>query len=218
MLIREHISKDFTPPKIGQTVGYAHDMVEKFGLNNIPVVDGKYISGSVSRETLEEYEPDTKLSELSEYFDYCLINEKSSLLDAVQEFNKLTANVLAVVNQENQFVGFLLLEDVIAGLSSMPLFSESGSVLIVETPLKKLSFSEISNITESNNAKLIGLFVIEYNDDNVRVAVKTITDNLTSVGETFERFDYKVIYKSFNDEKEELMKERFNQLMKYLDI
>lgn len=218
MLVKDYISKDFPPAKFDQTVGHAIDLVKKFNLTHIPIFKGIEFEGNLLKETLEENEPKKHLSELKEFFEVFFVDEKASLLDAVQIYHNNMANVLVVLNQHHQFVGLLMLDDVISGLASMPLITEPGSIMIIEIPQKKLSFSEISNIIESNNAKVIGMFVMAYYEENVRVAVKIVTENLTSVGETFERFDYKVVYKSFNDEKEELMKDRFAQLMKYLDI
>lgn len=218
MLVKDYISKDFTPVKISQTVGEALDLVVKFNLTHMPVLEGPEFSGNLSREILEEHRRETGLSELKEFFELFFVDEKASLLDSVQIYHNNMANVLAVLNRAHHYTGLLMLDDVISGFSSMPLITEPGSIMIVETPHKKLSFSEISNIVESNNSKIIGMFVTAYHDDNVRVVLKLVSENLTSVGETFERFDYKVVYKFFNDEKEELMKERFDQLMKYLSI
>lgn len=218
MLVKDYISKDFAPAKIGQTAGHALELVDKFNLTHIPVLEGLEFAGNLSKEILEENDASTRLSELKDFFENFFIDEKASLLDAVQIYHIHTSNVLPILNQTHHYVGMLMLDDVISGLSSMPLIIEPGSIMIVEIPQKKLSFSEISNIVESNNAKIIGMFVTAYQDENVRVALKLVSENLTSVGETFERFDYKVVYKFFNDEKEELMKERFEQLMKYLNI
>lgn len=218
MLVKDYISKDFAPAKISQTAGHALKLVDKFNLTHIPVLEDLEFAGNLSKEILEENEASTVLSKLKDFFENFFIDEKASLLDAVQIYHNHTSNVLPILNQTHHYVGMLMLDDVISGLSSMPLIIEPGSIMIVEIPQKKLSFSEISNIVESNNAKIIGMFVTAYQDENVRVALKLVSENLTSVGETFERFDYKVVYKFFNDEKEELMKERFEQLMKYLNI
>lgn len=218
MMIAEYISKDFAPLKPSDTVARAMELVDKFNLTHIVVLKGSESEGNLSKETLEEYEPDTLLSDLKEFYEVFFVEEKASLLDAIQIFDQHTANVLVVLNAQQQFVGLLMLDDVISGLSAMPLINEPGSVMIVEIPQNKLSFSEISKIVESNNAKITGMFVVAYLEDSVHVAVKLASGNLTSVGETFDRFDYKVVYKFFRDEKEELMKERFEQLMKYLDL
>jgi|SRR5690606_12126959 len=218
MLVNDYISKDFIPPKLNQTVAHGIELVNKFSLSHIPVFEGLNFIGNISREDLEETDPDLKLAEIKDFTDSFYITENSSLLDAVQKFHNFDTNILPVINEEKQYQGLLMMDDVISGLSTMPFILEPGAILVIEVSQKQFSISEIAKIAESNNARIIGLFVTGYFDDKVQIALKLISENLASVGETFERFGYTVVFKFFNDEKEDLYKDRFEQLMKYLDI
>lgn len=218
MIVTDYISKDFIPPKLNQTVGHGLELMREFGLTHVPVFEGLGFVGMISRETLEESEVEIKLSELKDFAEFFYMTETGSLLDAVQNFHNHTANVLVVLNTELQYLGLLMMEDVISGLSTLPFIFEPGAIMIVEVSQKQFSISEIAKIAESNNARIIGLFITGYQEDKIQIAIKLISDNLVSVSETFERFNYSVLYKFFNDEKEDLMKDRFDMLMKYLDI
>ena len=218
MLVNDYISKDFIPPKLNQTVAHGLELVNKFGLSHIPVFEGLNFIGNISRENLEETASDLKLVEIKDFTEFFYITENSSLLDAVQKFHNFDTNILPVINEEKQYQGLLMMDDVISGLSTMPFILEPGAILVIEVSQKQFSISEIAKIAESNNARIIGLFVTAYFDDKVQIALKLISENLASVGETFERFGYTVVFKFFNDEKEDLYKDRFEQLMKYLDI
>jgi hypothetical protein len=48
--------------------------------------------------------------------------------------------------------------------------------------------------------------------------LKISSENLSSIDETFERYGYKVVEKYYNDEKEELLKDRFVFFQKYLEF
>jgi|SRR5690606_3066414 len=218
MLVIDYISKDFIPPKLNQTVKHGGKLINAYNLTHIPVFEGLNFVGFLSKETIEENEEEEKLAELNDFLEYFYVTENSSLLDAIQNFHQNNSNVLVVLNAEKQFVGMLMLEDVISAISTMPFISEPGAIMVVEVSLRQFSISEVSKIAESNNARIIGLFVTAYQDDKVQIALKLIAENLASVGETFERFNYRVVYKFFNDEKEDLMRDRFDMLMKFLDI
>ena len=140
------------------------------------------------------------------------------MLEEIQQFNNQSTNILVVLDSQNHYSGMLLMDDIISGLSSMPFISEPGSIIIVEIPQKQFSVSEVAKIAESNNARIIGLFVTGYKEDKIQITLKLIADSLASVSETFERFNYTVLHKFFEDEKEDLMKDRFDMLMKYLDV
>jgi len=219
MLVNDYISKDFIPPKLNQSISHGLDLIQQFGLTHIPVFEGLNFIGNISRENLEENNSELKLTEIKDFTEFFYITENSSLLDAVQKFHNFDTNILPVINEEKQYQGLLMMDDVISGLSAMPFILEPGAILVIEVSQKQFSISEIAKIAESNNARIIGLFVTEYSDgDKVRIALKLISENLASVGETFERFGYTVVFKFFNDEKEDLYKDRFEQLMKYLGV
>lgn len=218
MIVTDYISKDFIPAKLNQKVEHGLELIKEFSLTHIPVFEGLNFVGMISRESLEETDLEDKLSELRDFSEFFYISENASLLDAVQNFHNHTTNILVVLNSELQYVGLLMMDDVISGLSTLPFISEPGAIMIVEVSQKQFSISEIAKIAESNNARIIGLFITGYHEDKIQIAIKIISDNLASVSETFERFNYSVLFKFFNDEKEDLMKDRFDMLMKYLDI
>lgn len=218
MIVTDYISKDFIPAKLNQKVGHGLELIKEFGLTHIPVFEGLSFVGMISKETLEESDAEENLSGLREFNELFYMTENGSLLDAVQNFHHHTSNILVVLNAEQQYEGMLMMDDVISGLSTLPFISEPGAIMIVEVSQKQFSISEVAKIAESNNARIIGLFITGYQEDKIQITLKLIAENLASVGETFERFNYKVIFKFFNDEKEDLMKDRFDMLMKYLDI
>lgn len=218
MLAYDYISKDFIPPKLNQSVDHALRLANEFSLKHIPVFEGLNFVGNISRETLEENDLETPLSALRDFIEFFYMTENGSLLDAIQNFHQNDTNILVVLNKDQQYVGFLMMDDVISGISNMPFITEPGAIIVVEVAQKQFSISEIAKIAESNNARIVGLFITGYSEDKVQIGVKLIAESLASVGETFERFNYSVIYKFFHDEKEDLMKDRYDMLMKFLDL
>lgn len=218
MLVTDYLSKDFIPPNSNQTVGHALSLMQEFNLSHIPIFEGLNFIGNLSKEILEDKNEDIKLSELKEFNEFYYMTSNGSLLEAVQNFHTHTTNLQVVLSSEMKYMGLLMIDDVISALSVMPFIAEPGAIIIVEVSQKQYSISEIAKIAESNNARIIGLFVISYEQNTLRIAIKLLSDNLASVSETFERFNYTVMHKFFNDEKEDMIKDRYQMLMKFLDI
>src|SRR5690606_36805070 len=172
--------------------------------------EGLNFVGMIARETLEEHTPETEISGLRDMSEPFYLTENSSILDAIQSFHNNNSNVLGVLNVEMQYCGMLMMDDVFSALSAMPFISEPGAIMIVEVSQKQFSISEFAKIAECNNARIIGLFVTGYEGEKIQIALKLIAESLVSVSETFERFNYTVVFKFFNDEKEDLMKDRFD--------
>ncbi len=57
-----------------------------------------------------------------------------------------------------------------------------------------------------------------FNEDGVLITLKISGEHLASIDETFERYGYSVVHKHYEDEKEQLMKDRFGFFQKYLEI
>lgn len=218
MLVTNHISKDFIPPKINQTVGHALDLVNDYQLSHIPVFEGLNFVGNLSKETLEESDEKLFISDIIDLTEHFFLSSQSSLFDAIQLYNNHLSNILPVLDHEMHYIGFLMMDDVTSALSAMPFIAEPGSIMTVSIGHKQFSISEVSKIVESNNAKIIAVFVTSYQEDKVCITIKLVAENLSSVGETFERFGYVVEHKFYHDEKEDMIKDRFGMLMKYLDI
>lgn len=218
MLVNHYISKDFIPPNLNSAIGNAVNLMGDFNLTHIPVFEGLNFIGNISKETMEGFPADGKLKVVKDYAEYFYITENASLFDAIQNFHNHSTNMLPVIDEEKHYLGSLMMEDVISALSTMPFIVEPGAIMTVEISQKQFSISEISKIVESNNARITGLFVTDYQEDRVQITIKLISENLVSVSETFERFGYTVVHKFYSDEKEDMLRDRFGQLMKYLDI
>ena len=146
------------------------------------------------------------------------ILEGGNVLDTVKLFYTFNANIIPIINKNEEYLGYIAYDDVFNELSKYPLFSENGAVLTVETNLKSFSMTEIAKIVESNNSKFYGAFISHVNDDVIQVTMKINHDNLSSIDETFDRFGFHVVHKFYNDEKEELIKDRYQYFQKYLEF
>ncbi len=59
--------------------------------------------------------------------------------------------------------GYYELEDIVKFFHETPFLKEQGGIIVVEKSIIDYSMSQITQIVESNNGKLLGLFVSEAN-------------------------------------------------------
>lgn len=218
MLITDLISKEIKPVSTKTKVEKALHLIDGYQLSHIPLFEGLTFLGNISEAHLNEAALDELLSESKSFVDYFFLTEKSSVFDAINKFYTHDTNVIPILNQAKEYMGVLLVEDVIAMLSKLPLLSEPSAMLTVKIPTKQYSMSEVAKIVESNNGRIFGSFISGFDDDFTEITIKFNAESLTSVVETFERFGYIVKLKFFNDEKQVLMNDRYDQLMRYLDV
>ena len=105
------------------------------------------------------------------------------------------------------------------GFAKITSVESPGGIIVLELNSKDYSLSEIANIIESNDAKVLGIYVSSFPDSTkLEVTIKLNKMDIKPVLQTFGRFNYSV-KASFSEEQDnDILKERFDSLMNYLNI
>ncbi|MDO4762848.1 MAG: CBS domain-containing protein [Flavobacteriaceae bacterium] len=216
MLIQNYIAKDFPIYDLSILAKEALFDAQSFEFSHIFVQKNGVFQGAIGKEFLEENQEKT-LSELLIYAERFAVLYSNTILDSIKLFHIFNANVVPVINENEEYQGYIAWDSIVCELSKYPLFSEQGALLMVEVARKNYTMMEIAQIVEQNYGKLYGAFINEMNENFVRITMRISNENLTSIGETFERYGYTIIRKFYNDEKEELLKNRYQFMQKYLE-
>ena len=96
--------------------------------------------------------------------------------------------------------------------------NEAGGIIVIEKDQKDYSFSEICQIIESNNAKILGVFISKLNSNTVQLTIKIGHTGMNAIVQTFRRYNYYVVSSHEEDRFIEDLKDRSNYLDKYLNI
>ena len=217
MLITDYLSKDYSAFNTNDAVDMALATVQEFGFTHIFVKKNDTFLGGICKEFLEE-NPDKKIESLLIHLERFAILENNPILDSVKLFYTFNTNLVPVIDKNEKYLGYIAYDDVFGELSKYPLFSENGAILTVETSAKNYSMTEIAKIVESNNVRFYGSFINLVNEDVIQVTMKISAGTLSSVDETFERYGYNIIHKFYHDEKEDLIKDRYQYFQKYLEF
>ncbi|MFM7896477.1 MAG: acetoin utilization protein acuB, partial [Flavobacterium sp.] len=95
---------------------------------------------------------------------------------------------------------------------------EEGGIIVVEKESDKFSMSQVAQIVESNNAKILGLFISNVVGNKVEITVKISQSGLNDIIQTFRRYEYEIISEHQEDSYLNSLKERSDYLDKYLNI
>ena len=100
----------------------------------------------------------------------------------------------------------------------MPFLSEPGGIVVIEKGHNDFSFSQISQIVESNNGKLLGAFISKMKNDLVQVTLKIGNTGLNDIIQTFRRYSYNIVSGHEEDSYTQSLKDRSDYLKKYLNM
>ena len=185
---------------------------------HFPVVkDGVYI-GCVSEADIRCLESEKELSEYLYALEGFFAREHDNWLDILESFAQRQSNIMPVLDNDNKYIGFFELSDIMNLFNETPFLSEPGNVLIVEKGALDYSFSEIAQIVESNNAKILGSFISEMENDVVEITIKISDSDINNIVQTFRRYSYNIVSNHQEDTFLENLKERSKYLEKYLNM
>lgn len=217
MFIKDYISKDYPAFSHLDSIEEACEAAKEFGYSHVFIKKNGVYLGALSQNFLEE-SPEGKLESLETHYEKFAILEDGSIIETVKLFYIFNSNVVPVIGKTEKYLGYISSDDIFAEFSKYPLFSETGAVLTIQSNTTHYSFQEIASIAESNNAKLYGMYVSGIMEDSVLITLKLQSDNLSSLDETFIRYGYTIVDKHYDDEKEDLLKDRFGFFQKYLEF
>jgi len=98
-------------------------------------------------------------------------------------------------------------------------FNQSGAVIVLQMNDFDYQMSQIAQIVESNNAKILGFYTESVPDSNqLRVTLKLNQSKLGPILKTFSRYDYHIYEIFTDDETTNEYQDRYDHLMNYLNI
>ena len=139
-------------------------------------------------------------------------------LDVLEVFAKNHTNVVPVLDEDNSYLGYYELEDIVKFFHETPFLKEQGGIIVVTKSLLDYSMSQITQIVESNNGKILGLFVSEANTQRVQITIKIALGSMNDIIQTFRRYNYEIVSQHHEDNYLNNLKERSDYLDKYLNI
>ena len=122
-----------------------------------------------------------------------MLPQNSIFLKVIGLASRLKLSVVPVLVDNGRFKGVITTSDLIrhiAGLSSM---DQPGGIIVLELIERDYSLSQIAQIVESNNIKVLSMYITSPPESTkLEVTLKVNTEDLVSVTRTFERYNYEV--------------------------
>ncbi len=218
MQLQDFVINDIKPLSITDKIDDLQLLFNQLTYSHIPIQkDGVYI-GCISENDAHCFDSAKLISECNYTIDGFFVRPTTNWLDVLEAFAQNDSNIMPILDRNNKYLGYYELNDIIHLFNETPFFSEPGGILIVEKGINDYSFSEISQIVESNDAKLLGAFISKMDSDLVRITIKIGNASVNDVIHTFRRYSYNIISGHEEDSYIESLKERSQYLDKYLNM
>ena len=215
---QNYIINDVKPFTLSSGIKEVQKIFSQLTYSHIPVVnEGTYL-GSISETDASCFESSKQISDFQYALEPFFVRENTNWLDILEAFAQQGSNVMPVLGDNNKYLGYYELSDIMNLFNETPFLNESGGILVIETGVKEYSFSEICQIVESNNARILGIFISKMENDLMQATIKIGHSGMNAIVQTFRRYNYNVVSNHEEDKFLDELKERSNYLDKYLNI
>jgi hypothetical protein len=218
MDIHDLIINDVTPLSIKDDVRRAQSIFSQMTYSHIPVMDEELYVGCMAETDAHCFEPDQSLADIRYSLESFHVDVNLHWLEVLKSFAQKHANIMPVLDEDKKYVGYYELNDIMEHFIEAPFLYESGNVIVVSKGSTDYSFSEITQIVESNDAKVYGCFISAHRDHLTEITIKISGTNLNAVLQTFRRYSYEILSSIEDDSYLDALKERSDYLDKYLNI
>lgn len=220
MLARELISDVLTALKTSDSGTSALSWMEVFRVKHLPIVNHREFLGLIADSDIYDLNnPDEPVGNHNLSLQKPYVREEQHIYEVIELLSRLELTLVPVLNQEKQYLGVITQEDLTRKFAHLSAMQQPGGIIELEMNQHDYSLSEISQIIESNNGRILSLYVASSDDNSrLRVTLKINLTDLTSVLETLNRYNYTVVSSHLNNEDlDEFYQERFDVLLKYLN-
>ncbi len=220
MLAKDLISDFILPLKTSDTGLTALYIMDELKVLHLPIVNNTEFLGLISEaDILNLNVPEESLGNHILSLKKPYVTQTQHIYDVLKIISSLDLSVVPVLDEKHNYLGVITLANLIKQFSRMSAFENPGGIIVIELNANDYSISEISQIVESNDAKVLSLYVTSHPDSTkLEITIKINKIDLTPILQTFYRYNY-IIKASFSEkDDQDIIQERFDSLMNYLNI
>jgi CBS domain-containing protein len=212
------ISKSLPALNRGESAMRVLNLMDEMRVNDLPVVENGLFLGLANESDFlnaEVYQGEIQ-AEL-ELLNVSVLPD-SHVLDVLKIVSENDITVIPVVDEGNNYLGSITSADLLDYLAEMLGVMREGGIIVLQVFERDHSIQQIARIIEENNAKILSLSVVPVAEGNLEMHIKIDLPDLNPILQSLERFNYNILSKFQASQFDDELKDRYNELMRYLNM
>ena len=220
MTAKDLVSNSIIPLKTSDTARNALNSMEELKVSHLPIVNNEEFLGLISQSDIDNVNlPDEPMGNHNLSLPRPFIYHDQNIFEIIRVFSSFKLSLLPVLDRKNNYLGVITLSNLVQNFSKLASTDNPGGVIILELNNNDYSLTEIAQIIESNDAKVLGLYVTAFPDSTkVEISIKLNKIDIRPILQTLYRYNYRVTASFSEEEDNDVLKERFDSLMNFLNI
>ena len=221
MIAQELLSEVVPPLRLTDSGQKALNWMEIFRISHLPVVDGKRLLGVISDKIIYDLNIiERPISDYQEHLISPFIKANQHIYEVFQAISSQKLSSIPVLDIYGQYCGVITALDMAQKFARLVAVQEPGGVIVLELNSIDYSLSQIAQIVEGNEAKILSFYVSPISESKkLNVTLKINVIDLSAIIQTFVRYDYNIVAAYMdNSSLHDLYDDRLGQLMKFMNI
>jgi acetoin utilization protein AcuB len=202
------------------TGAFALGLMDEMHVSQLPVVNGIEYLGLISDTdilTLNILEEPVNSQKF--LLNFVFIKENQHIYEVMKLFSSSHLSILPVVDEKNQYTGCISLANLVEKFAEITAIENPGGIIVLEINDKDYILTEIVQIIESNDAKVLSMYITSHPDSTkLEVTLKINKIDIGPILQTFNRYNYIISASYTEDTYQENLQYRYDSLMNYLNI
>lgn len=220
MIAAELVSPVLRPITPDDTGISALHWFDEFNVEHLPMVNNNQFLGILSEDTVfEQNSFEEPLRIKNENLLMVSVNINENIYDILRIFHEFKLTSLPVTDLSGTYIGTISYHEILEKITELTGSLNPGAVIVIETNVNDLSLVELSQIVESNHAQIMSYFVTtKDNTLQCDVTMKLNRMDIQPVIETLNRYNYTIKATYFDSDLRDNLRERYDNLMNFLNM
>lgn len=220
MIASRLIKEEILPLNLTDTANEALQRMNEYKVSHFPVDDdGRFVGVISEKDIINIDDQNRELQKDNIHFDNYYVLEHQYVFDVLKLASNQKLSIIPVIDNKGMYIGCITQSDIISFFAESMSVDSPGGVIVLEVSANDYSLTEIANIVESNDAKVLSSYILSRaNSTKLEVIIKVSKLDLGSILQTFERFSYQVNASFGEDVDYSDLKDNYDSFINYLNI
>lgn len=212
------IKNIITPVMTSFTGNEALMIMEDHKVSHLPIVNNDDFLGLLSEQDIFNNDINEPIGNYTLSLNNAYVEQTHHMFDVIRLVCEHKLSIIPVVNNKKEYLGYLELHDIIAYFGNFFSINNPGGIIELEMNLHDYSLTQIAQLVEENDARILHMGVSTLPDTSkIVVTIKVNKMDISHLIQTFNRFEYTIVGSYGEDEMWSFLKERYESFMRYLN-
>jgi predicted transcriptional regulator len=216
----ELITEEIPPLNHLDTGEKALIWMDEFKVSHLPVLkNGNFVGVISESDILDKMNLDETLDKLFHHLPRPYVSTSAHIYEVLYKISEYRISVLPILDEQEHYIGCTSVYHLLTLIANTGSIKEPGGIIVLEVNAHDYSMSQIAQIVESNNAKILSSYIMSPSDSTkLEVTLKINQIELGRIIRTFERYDYIIKASYQKSDVYDDIQNRYESLMNFLKL